>query len=63
MRGGLIDGLYAAGNVSAAALGSSYPGGGATLGPAVTFGYLAGKHVGVKPAREIETPVSGAVGG
>jgi 3-oxosteroid 1-dehydrogenase len=39
-----IAGLYATGNVTASPLGRSYPGGGATLGPAMTFGYLAGRH-------------------
>ncbi|MEQ8690519.1 MAG: FAD-dependent oxidoreductase, partial [Pseudomonadales bacterium] len=39
-----IDGLYAAGNVMAAPLAMIYGGGGGTLGPALTFGYLAGKH-------------------
>ncbi len=53
MRGGVIDGLYAAGNASANVMGSSYPGGGATLGPALTFGYLAGRHVGGRNSRDI----------
>jgi succinate dehydrogenase/fumarate reductase flavoprotein subunit len=39
-----IRGLYAAGNVSATPFGRGYPGGGGTLGPAVVFGYLAGRH-------------------
>ena len=38
-----IPGLYAAGNVTAGVFGPAYPGGGSTLGPAVTFGYLAGQ--------------------
>jgi succinate dehydrogenase/fumarate reductase flavoprotein subunit len=41
-RGGVIDGLYAAGNATANVFGPAYPGGGATIGPALTFGYLAG---------------------
>lgn len=44
-RGGVVSGLYAAGNVSASVFGPGYPGGGATLGPAITFGYQAGRHV------------------
>jgi 3-oxosteroid 1-dehydrogenase len=39
--GSLIPGLYAIGNVAASVMGYSYPGAGATLGPAMTFGYLA----------------------
>jgi 3-oxosteroid 1-dehydrogenase len=48
MRGGVIDGLYAAGNIAASLFGPSYPGGGATLGPAMTFGYLAGRHAAAR---------------
>jgi 3-oxosteroid 1-dehydrogenase len=39
--GSVIPGLYATGNTSAALMGSTYPGAGSTLGPAMTFGYVA----------------------
>ncbi|MET7841100.1 FAD-dependent oxidoreductase [Streptomyces sp. NPDC005356] len=45
-RGGVVEGLYAAGNAAASVFGPAYPGGGATLGPALTFGHLAGAHLG-----------------
>ncbi len=37
----VIEGLYAAGNVSSPVMGHTYPGPGGTIGPAMTFGYLA----------------------
>ena len=40
----VIRGLYAAGNTSAAALGDTYPGAGATIGSAMTFAYIAAQH-------------------
>ncbi|WP_086822946.1 FAD-dependent oxidoreductase [Streptomyces sp. NRRL B-24572] len=39
--GSPIDGLYASGNVSSAVMGETYPGPGATIGPAMTFSWLA----------------------
>ena len=43
-EGGAIPGLYAVGNNAASVMGPGYAGSGATLGPAITFGYLAGMH-------------------
>lgn len=39
-----IPGLYACGNTAASVMGDKYLGAGATLGPAMTFGYLAARH-------------------
>lgn len=40
-----IEGLYAVGNDQYNVFGGAYPGAGATLGPGLTFGYVAGRHV------------------
>lgn len=40
-----ITGLYAAGTDMASIMGGYYPSGGINLGPAMTFGYIAGRHI------------------
>ncbi len=40
-----IPGLYVAGNDMQSVMGGAYPGPGITLGPALTFGWLAGRHL------------------
>ncbi len=42
--GGAIPGLYAAGNCASPLVGYSYPASGLTLGPAMTFAWLAARH-------------------
>lgn len=53
LRGEVIPGLYAAGNAAMGILGGAYPGAGGTIGPAMTFGYLAGMHIGNMEPRKI----------
>lgn len=40
-----IEGLYAVGTVASSIMGGTYPGAGAMLGPAMTFGYLAARDI------------------
>jgi succinate dehydrogenase/fumarate reductase flavoprotein subunit len=45
-----VPGLYAAGNDALSIMGGNYPGPGITLGPAMTFGWIAGRHLaGLQP--------------
>ena len=47
--GRAIDGLYAVGADAESVMGGHYPAGGITLGPAMTFGYIAAHHVANVP--------------
>ncbi|BBY31020.1 FAD-binding protein [Mycolicibacterium sediminis] len=49
----VIDGLYATGNASAAVMGRSYAGAGATIGPAMTFGYVAARHIAAEESTTV----------
>jgi succinate dehydrogenase/fumarate reductase flavoprotein subunit len=44
-NGTVIAGLYACGNDMGSIMNGNYPGPGITLGPALTFGYIAGRHL------------------
>ncbi len=48
-----INGLFAAGNDLNSIMGGQYPSGGITLGPAMTFGYLAAKKIAEQARTEI----------
>ena len=48
--GKIIPRLYCTGNTMASVMGAGYTGGGGTLGPGMTFAYIAAKHaVGLTP--------------
>jgi 3-oxosteroid 1-dehydrogenase len=48
----VVRGLYAVGNAAAPVMGRSYAGAGATIGPAMTFGFVAAKHVAAQTAKQ-----------
>jgi predicted oxidoreductase len=52
-----ISGLYAAGSDQANGMGGHYPSGGINIGPAMTFGYIAGRHVAGVSSYENVAPV------
>lgn len=63
----IIEGLYAAGNDAASLFGGAYPAGGATIGPAIVFGAIAGielsKAVSSQAASNVEatSPVAAKI--
>ncbi|MGW4249515.1 FAD-binding protein, partial [Nocardia sp. NPDC004722] len=58
--GTVIEGLYAAGNTSSPVMGHTYAGPGATIGPAITFGYLAALDVAAKKKNGANVPAEKA---
>jgi succinate dehydrogenase/fumarate reductase flavoprotein subunit len=53
-----VEGLYAVGTDMASIMGGYYPSGGINLGPAMTFGYIAGRHAaGVSNTTKTPAPV------
>jgi 3-oxosteroid 1-dehydrogenase len=52
--GAAIPGLYAVGNCAGAMSAGSYWAGGATLGPIITMGYLAGRDAAKQPSRAVK---------
>jgi succinate dehydrogenase/fumarate reductase flavoprotein subunit len=55
--GAPIAGLYAVGNDMASIMAGRYPAGGITLGPAMTFGFVAAHHAAGRPLPAADAPI------
>ena len=53
----VVPGLYAVGNDAASVMGGNYPGAGITLGPCLTFGYVAAMDL-AQPSRVLQDTVA-----
>jgi succinate dehydrogenase/fumarate reductase flavoprotein subunit len=57
-NGAPIAGLYAAGNDAASIMGGEYTGAGITLGPALTFGFVAAHHIAAQASASDASPLA-----